>query len=54
MNVNKISSVISILSVLVMIIWGTVGNDWGHSWLAVVVGGALIAVIRIIWGKDKK
>ena len=38
---KKLAPIISILSVLVMILWGVlVPNGWSKSWLAVFVGGA--------------
>ena len=56
MNMKKLAPIISILSVLVMILWGVlVPNGWSKSWLAVFVGGAIIAVLNIIYkGDDEK
>ena len=48
MDMNKLIPIISIISVCVMIIWGMVGNDWGHSWIAVFVGGVVIAILKIL------
>lgn len=53
MNMKKLAPIISILSVLVMILWGVlVPNGWSKSWLAVFVGGAIIAVLNIIYKGD--
>ena len=53
MNMKKLDPIISILSVLVMILWGVlVPNGWSKSWLAVFVGGAIIAVLNIIYKGD--
>jgi len=35
-----------------MVVWGTLEGTYTHSWLAVFVGGALIAVLSILY-KDK-
>ena len=53
MDMKKIAPIISIVSVVVMFLWGMLGNDWSHSWLAVFIGGALIAILSIL-NKDKK
>lgn len=53
MNMKKLAPIISILSVLVMILWGVlVPNGWSKSWLAVFAGGAIIAVLNIIYKGD--
>ena len=53
MDMKKLAPIISILSVLVMILWGVlVPNGWSKSWLAVFVGGAIIAVLNIIYKGD--
>lgn len=54
---GTICSIISMVSVLVMLIWGFVANDFSHSWLAVVVGGVLsgaVYMIRRDLDKDSK
>ena len=53
MNMKMIIPIISILSVAVMIIWGTLANSYQYSWLAVFAGGIAIAVISIINSKKK-
>jgi len=53
MDMKKLAPVISIISVVVMFLWGMLGNDWSRSWIAVFVGGALIAILSIL-NKEKK
>ncbi|MBO7662465.1 MAG: hypothetical protein J6U01_03760 [Clostridia bacterium] len=48
MNNKKLIPVISMISVGVMIVWGTLANDWSKSWLAVFAGGIAIAVLSIL------
>ena len=45
MDLKKYIPVIAILSVLIMVAWGTLAGSYEHSWLAVFAGGCLIAVI---------
>lgn len=45
MKNKNINTIISIASVVVMIIWGTLAGTYKHAWLAVFVGGALIACL---------
>ncbi|MBQ1567280.1 MAG: hypothetical protein IIZ80_05250 [Erysipelotrichaceae bacterium] len=45
MELKKIIPVICILSGVAMVVWGTLEGTDAHSWLAVFVGGALIAVL---------
>ena len=52
MNTEKLASVVMIASILVMLLWGFLGNDWSHSWIAVVVGAFGALIIRIIGKKD--
>ncbi len=33
---------------IVMVLWGVLGNAWNISWIAVVVGGILMAILSII------
>ncbi len=55
MNVKVLIPVIAIISVGVMIVWGTLANSYQHSWLACFVGGIVIAVLCIISGaKNEK
>ena len=54
MDLKKLNVIIPIASVGVMIIWGTLANDWSKSWLAVFVGGIIMAIINVLGNKDKK
>ncbi len=58
MDLKKWTTVIPILSVAVMLIWGLIAKDWSKCWIAVVVGGAITAVINVMAkddnGKEKK
>ena len=40
--------IIAIISAAVMVIWGFVGNAWNISWIAVFVGGCLMAILSIV------
>ena len=46
--------IIAMVSVAVMIIWGTVGNAWNISWLAVFVGGIAMAIVSMFLGAKEK
>lgn len=50
--------IIAIISVAIMIVWGMPGNAWGISWIAVFIGGCLMAILSIVIAglnkKDKK
>ena len=48
MNNKKLIPAISIISVGIMVVWGTLANDWSKSWLAVFAGGMAIAVLSIL------
>ena len=52
MDTKKLIPIISMVSVLVMFLWGYLANDWSRSWLAVFAGGIIIAIISIL-GRDK-
>lgn len=58
MNLKVLIPIIAIVSVGVMIVWGTLAGSYQHSWLACFVGGIAIAVVSIIAGskndKNKK
>ena len=51
LDFKQLSSIIGIISVLVMMLWGFLGNGWDKSWLAVVVGGVLIAILKVVYDK---
>lgn len=48
MDTKKLIPIISMVSVLVMFVWGYFAGSFEHSWLAVFAGGIAIAVISII------
>lgn len=52
MNRKTLNTIIPIASVGVMIVWGTLAKDYSKSWLAVFVGGILMAIINAV-GKNK-
>lgn len=58
MKLKVLIPIIAIISVGVMIVWGTLAGSYQHSWLACFVGGIAIAVVSIIAGskndKNKK
>ena len=55
MGLKVLIPIISVISVAVMIVWGTLANSYQYSWLAVFVGGIAIAIISMIIGaKNKK
>lgn len=53
MDLKKLNVIIPIVSVGVMIVWGTVANDWSKSWLAVFVGGIIMTILNVLGNKDK-
>ena len=48
MDYKKLTTIIPILSVCVMLVWGLIANDWSKCWIAVVIGGVLTAICRPI------
>lgn len=54
MNLKSLNVIIPVVSVGVMMVWGTLAKDWSNSWLAVFIGGILMTVINVIAkSKDK-
>ena len=45
---NTLCSIISMVSVLVMFIWGYIAGTFEHSWLAIMAAGIIIASISMI------
>lgn len=45
MNNKSLPAIISIASVVIMVIWGTLAGTYKHAWLVVFAGGALIAIL---------
>lgn len=54
MDLKKLNVIIPIASVAVMVIWGTLANDWSKSWLAVFVGGVVMAILNVLGRKNDK
>ena len=52
MNRRTLNLIIPIVSVAVMVIWGTLAKSYEHSWLAVFVGGILMAILNVV-GRNK-
>jgi hypothetical protein len=52
MNLKTWNIIIPIVSVGVMIVWGTLAKSYEHSWLAVFVGGILMTIINVV-GRNK-
>ncbi len=48
MNLKYLYPIISIVSVAVMIIWGTIAKSYQYSWIAVFVGGIAMAILSFI------
>ena len=53
MDLKKLNVIIPIVSVGVMIVWGTLAKDWSKSWLAVFVGGIIMTILNVLGNKDK-
>ena len=53
MDIKKLPPIINAVGVLVMILWGTLANDWGHSWVAVCVSGVISGLIYYL-GNSKE
>ena len=49
---GTICAIISMVSVLIMLVWGFLASDFGHSWLAVFAGGIACAIVSMV-RKDK-
>lgn len=54
MSPNKLASIIILIGVLVVVIWGITGiaGGWRYSWIAMLVAVVIAGIIRIIGGKD--
>ncbi|MBQ6399419.1 MAG: hypothetical protein IJI21_04790 [Clostridia bacterium] len=48
MDNKKLIPAISMISVGAMVVWGLLANDWSKSWIAVVIGGIIIAVLSVV------
>ncbi len=47
MNNRNINAIISIASVVIMIIWGTLAGSYRQAWIAVFIGGVLITCLSL-------
>ena len=47
MNNRNINGIISIASVVIMIIWGTLAGSYRQAWIAVFIGGVLITCLSL-------
>jgi Na+-driven multidrug efflux pump len=50
---GTICSIISMVSVAIMFLWGFFGNGWNVSWVAVMIGGMLSGIVYMI-RRDKE
>lgn len=48
MNLKTIINIIPFIGLIVMVLWGVLGNAWNISWIAVAIGGILMAILSII------
>ena len=48
MNLKTIINTIPFIGLIVMVLWGVLGNAWNISWIAVAIGGILMAILSII------
>lgn len=54
MNSNKLASIIILIAVAVVIIWGFSGvaGGWHYSWIAMLVAVVVAGIIKIIGRND--
>ncbi len=50
---GTICTIISMVSVAIMFLWGFFGNAWNVSWVAVMIGGMLSGIVYMI-RRDKE
>ena len=48
MKLKYLIPVIAIISIGIMVVWGTLANSYQHSWLAVFAGGIAIVIVSIL------
>ena len=51
MDLKKLNVIIPIVSVGVMIVWGTVSGSYNNAWLAVFVGGIIMTIFNVMGKK---
>ena len=54
MSLKMFIPIIAIVSVAIMIVWGTLTQNWSYCWLAPFIGGCAMAIISIIEESRKK
>ena len=52
MDLKKLNVIIPIVSVGVMIVWGTLAKSYDKSWLAVFVGGIIMTIFNVMGKKN--
>ncbi len=45
---GTICAIISMTSVLIMLVWGMITNDWSQCWLVVTAGGILSCTVHMV------
>lgn len=53
MKLKILIPIVAMVSVFVMFIWSYLEGSWSHSWLAVMAGGIVIAIISMLSKDDK-
>lgn len=53
-DVKELPLIINAIGVLVMFLWGFIGNAWDKSWIAVCVSGVLSGLCYSMLGKGEK
>lgn len=48
MSLKTIINILPFVGVLVMVLWGFLGDAWNISWIAVCVSGILMAILSVI------
>ena len=54
MDIRKLPPIINGIGVIVMFVWGQLGHDSGHSWIAVVVSGVISGMIYTLAKPDNE
>ena len=48
MKLEYLIPIIAIISVGIMVVWGTIANSYQYSWLAVFAGGIAIVIVSFL------
>ena len=48
MSLKTIITILPFVGVLVMVLWGFLGNAWNISWIAVCVAGILMCILHLV------